>query len=78
MLWCGYCSVSFKSFVLRHLLGVSLCCGNHCWFAFVLWCGFCFVSFQSFAKRHLVIALSSATPRNQYLDVTSLEKREAQ
>ena len=34
---------------------VSWCCGNHCWFAFVLWCGYCSVSFQSFVLRHLVI-----------------------
>ena len=36
-------------------LGVSWCCGNHYWFAFVLWCGYCSVSFQSFVLRHLVI-----------------------
>ena len=36
-------------------LGVSWCCGNHHWFAFVLWCGYCSVSFQSFVLRHLVI-----------------------
>ena len=39
------------------LLGVSWCCGNHCWLAFVS------VSFESFALRHLVIT-PSATPRN--------------
>ena len=40
-------------------MGVSCCCGNHFWFAFILWCGYCFcdiVSFQSFVLRHLVIA----------------------
>ena len=35
---------------------VSWCCGNHCWFAFVLWFGYCLASFQSFASHHLVIA----------------------
>ena len=33
-------------------LGVSWCCGNYCWLAFVLWCGYCSVSFQSFELRH--------------------------
>ena len=32
--------------------GVSWCCGNYCWLAFVLWCGYCSVSFQSFVLRH--------------------------
>ena len=26
---------------------VSWCCGNHCWFAFLLWCGHCFSVFCS-------------------------------
>ena len=37
-------------------LGVSLCCGNHCWFAFVLWYFYCSMSFQPVALRGLVIA----------------------
>ena len=33
-------------------MGVSWCCGNYCWLAFVLLCGYCSVSFQSFVLRH--------------------------
>ena len=35
-----------------NISGVSWCCGNYCWLAFVLWCGCCSVSFQSFVLRH--------------------------
>ena len=38
--------------VQRHFWGVSWCCGNYCWLAFVLLCGYCSVSFQSFVLRH--------------------------
>ena len=37
-------------------LGLSLCCGNHCWFAFVLWYFYYSMSFQPVALRGLVIA----------------------
>ena len=37
---------------MDQILGVSWCCGNYCWLAFVLWCGYCSVSFQSFELRH--------------------------
>ena len=32
---------------------VSWCCGNHCWFTFLLWCGY---SLVYFVLHHLVIA----------------------
>ena len=38
--------------ILLHVRGVSWCCRNYCWLAFVLWCGHCSVSFQSFVLRH--------------------------
>ena len=36
---------------------LSMCCGNHCWFTFVLWCGYFSVSFQPVVLRQLVIYL---------------------
>jgi len=41
-------------------MGVSCCCGNLYWFAFVLCCGYWSVSFQSFVLRHLVINTKGA------------------
>ena len=42
------------------------CCGNYCWFTFVLWGGFCLVLFQSFVICHFLFCWShlSATPRD--------------
>ena len=56
-----YISFLFPSYFKK--MGVSWCCGSHCWLVFVLWCGYCSVSFESFVLRHLVIT-PSATPRN--------------
>lgn len=39
------------------------CCGNYCWFTFVLWGGFCLVLFQSFVICHLLIASVCNTQR---------------
>ena len=37
---------------IKRFMGVSWCCGNYCWLAFVWLCGYCSVSFQSFVLRH--------------------------
>ena len=56
------------------LLGVSLCRGNHCSFAFVLWCFYYSVSFQSFVFSHLVIA-SVRDTKNLPLCLSSLTQK---
>ena len=51
--------------------GVSWCCGNYCWLAFVLWCGYCSVSFQSFVLRHWC-PQHQETTRNRPLNLKKL------
>ena len=59
--------MDYKTPVKRsNIVGVSWCCGSHCWLVFVLWCGYCSASFESFVLRHLVIT-PSATLRNYLL-----------
>ena len=47
----------------------SGCCGNHCWFVFVVWCGYCSVCF-------FIEPVHTAIPRN-YLKsrIWDLEER---
>ena len=47
----------------------SGCCGNHCWFIFVVWCGYCSVCF-------FIEPVHTAIPRN-YLKsrIWDLEER---
>ena len=62
--------------------GVSWCCGNYCWLAFVLWCGYCSVSFQSFVLRHWCPQHQETTKERQgptlgvsFTEVSVLQKR---
>ena len=39
------------------LWSVSLCCGNHCWFACLLICGYCFVKCFLVLQKPLLVRL---------------------
>lgn len=49
---------------LPPILDVSWCCGNCCWFAFVLWYGYCSVPFQFLYYIINFMIAPSAIPRN--------------
>ena len=44
---------------------VSWCCGNHCWYFFLLWCGHCFSVFCSISLILVIAPIHNTNSRDQ-------------